>query len=99
MTVLGHFIPDVSLSEEAFVARHRVLRFLLWLHVPVVLLLGYANDEFSPGHHGRLLLAVLGGVMACGVGCGHSAEPPRPGDASSVGFILSADALVHAGGG
>jgi methyl-accepting chemotaxis protein len=99
MTVLGRLIPDVSLSEEAFVARHRVLRLLLWLHVPVVFVLGYANDQFSPGHHATLLLAALGGVMVCGVTAGTAQSRRGRAVASSVGFILSADALVHAGGG
>src|SRR4029434_2735965 len=72
---------------------------LLWLHVPVVLLLGYANGQFSPGHHATLLLAVLGGVMACR-GAGGTAQSRRGrAVASNIGFILAADALVHAGGG
>jgi methyl-accepting chemotaxis protein len=99
MTVLGRLIPDVALSEDAFVARHRVLRLLLWLHVPVVFVLGYANDQFSPGHHATLLLAALGGVMVCGVTAGTAQSRRGRAVASSVGFILSADALVHAGGG
>jgi methyl-accepting chemotaxis protein len=99
MTVLGRLIPDVALTEQAFAARHRVLRLLLWSHVPVILLLGYFTGELSPGHHATLLLAVLGGVMACGVVSGIAQSQRGRALSTSVGFLLAADALVHAGGG
>ena len=99
MTVLGHFIPDVSLSEEAFVARHRVLRFLLWLHVPVMLLLGYANDEFSPGTTRRCCSPCSAGSWRAGWLAGTRRASRGRAVSTSVGFMLSADALVHAGGG
>ncbi len=99
MTVLGRLIPDVSLSEETFAARHRVLRLLLWVHVPVVLVLGYFTGQLSPGHHAPLLLAVLGGVMACGVVSGTATSKAGRALSTSIGFLLATDALVHAGGG
>ncbi|MGA5303251.1 methyl-accepting chemotaxis protein [Nucisporomicrobium flavum] len=99
MTMLGRFVPDAALSEQAFAARHRVLRFLLWLHVPVVLVLGYFTGEFSPGHHSTLLLAVIGGVLACGVIAGTATSQRGRAISTSVGFLLATDALVHAGGG
>ncbi|MFG1605889.1 methyl-accepting chemotaxis protein [Actinoplanes sp. NPDC049265] len=92
-------IPDVQLSEPAFNARHRVLRVLLWAHVPVILVIGYFTGQLSPGHHAPLLLAVLGGVMICGVTTGLAKSQRGRAIATSVGFLLAADALVHAGGG
>jgi methyl-accepting chemotaxis protein len=99
MTVLGRLIPAVALSEPAFAARHRVLRLLLWVHVPVILVLGYFSGELGPGRHASLLLAVLGGVMLCGIVAGTAVSQRGRAIATSIGFLLAADALVHAGGG
>ncbi|MEV6494021.1 methyl-accepting chemotaxis protein [Actinoplanes sp. NPDC051633] len=99
MTAFSRLIPAVELSEQAFAARHRVLRLLLWVHVPVILVIGYFSGQLSPGHHAPLLLAVLGGVMACGVVAGTATSQRGRAISTSVGFLLSADALVHAGGG
>ncbi|MGW4942303.1 methyl-accepting chemotaxis protein [Actinoplanes sp. NPDC004185] len=99
MTLLSRLVPDVTLSEEAFAARHRVLRLLLWTHVPVILTLGFFSGELSPGHHATLLLGVLGAVLVCGVLSGTAATQRGRAIATSVGFLLATDALVHAGGG
>ena len=99
MSALARLIPDVRLSDHAFDARHRVLRVLLWVHVPVILVIGFFSGQLSPGHHAPLLLAVLGGVMVCGVIAGLAASQRGRAIATSVGFLLAADALVHAGGG
>ncbi|MEU8229963.1 methyl-accepting chemotaxis protein [Actinoplanes sp. NPDC048967] len=99
MTLLSRLVPDVTLSEQAFAARHRVLRLLLWTHVPVILTLGFFSGELSPGHHATLLLCVLGAVLVCGVVSGTAATQRGQAIAASVGFLLAADALVHAGGG
>ncbi|WP_041841572.1 methyl-accepting chemotaxis protein [Actinoplanes friuliensis] len=99
MTQLGRLVPDVTLSEQAFAARHRVLRLLLWLHVPVILVLGFFTGELSPGHHATLLLGVLGGVLICGVISGTAGTQRGQAIATSVGFMLATDAVVHAGGG
>ncbi len=94
-----NFIPEVTLSEEAFVARHRVLRLLLWVHVPVILVIGFFTGQLSPAHHGPVLLGVLGGVMVCGVISGTATGRRSRAVATSVGFLLAADALVQAGDG
>jgi methyl-accepting chemotaxis protein len=99
MTLLSRLVPDVTLSEQAFAARHRVLRLLLWTHVPVILTLGFFTGELSPGHHATLLLCVLGAVLVCGVVSGAAATQRGRAIATSVGFLLATDALVHAGGG
>jgi methyl-accepting chemotaxis protein len=92
-------IPEVSLSEEAFVARHRVLRLLLWVHVPVILVIAYFCDQLSVAHHGPVLLGELGAVMVCGVISGVATGRRSRAVATSVGFLLAADALVQAGDG
>lgn len=92
-------IPEVQLSEEAFAARHRVLRLLLWVHVPVILVLAYFTDQLSPDHHGPLLLGELGAVMVCGVVSALATSQRGRAVATSVGFLLAADALVQAGDG
>ncbi|MEV6630049.1 methyl-accepting chemotaxis protein [Actinoplanes sp. NPDC051470] len=99
MSALARLIPDVPLSDHAFDARHRVLRVLLWVHVPVILVIGFFAGQLSPGHHAPLLLTVLGGVMVCGVIAGLTASQRGRAISTSVGFLLAADALVHAGGG
>ena len=99
MTQFSRLVPDITLSEEAFAARHRVLRLLLWTHVPVILVLGFFTGELSPGHHATLLLGVLGAVLVCGVVSGTAVTQRGRAIATSVGFLLAADALVHAGGG
>ena len=99
MTAISRLIPAVGLSEQAFAARHRVLRLLLWAHVPAILVIGYFTGELSPGHHATMLLAVLGGVMVCGVLSGTATSQRGRASAAAVGFMLSSDALVHAGGG
>ena len=99
MTALGRLIPDVTLSEQAFAARHRVLRLLLWTHVPVILMLGYFTGQLDPHRHATLLLGVLGAVMVCGVTAGVAQSQTGRAVSTSIGFLLAADALVHAGGG
>ncbi|MCA2215805.1 methyl-accepting chemotaxis protein [Jidongwangia harbinensis] len=97
--MLGRLVPEVVLSDQAFDARHRVLRILLWAHLPVILLLGFFTGELGAGRHATELLAVLGGVLVCGVVAGMAQSRRGRAISASIGFILSADALVHAGGG
>ena len=96
--MLGRLVPEVVLSDQAFDARHRVLRLLLWAHLPVILVLGVLTGELG-GAHNTVLLTVLGGVMAAGVIAGTARSRPGRSISASVGFILAAGALVHAGGG
>jgi methyl-accepting chemotaxis protein len=96
---MTRFIPDVELSDGAFAARHRVLRLLLWIHVPVIFLVAFFNHELDQGGATTLLLVELGLVMLCGV-IASTAHSRRGRSISvSLGFLLSADALVQSGGG
>jgi methyl-accepting chemotaxis protein len=99
MSVLGRLIPDATLSEQTFAARHRVLRLLLWIHVPVILVLAYFNHQLDRGGDTTVLLVLLGAVMVCGVLAGTATSQRGRSISVSVGMLLSADALVQAGGG
>ncbi|GAA3344467.1 hypothetical protein GCM10020358_47850 [Amorphoplanes nipponensis] len=99
MNKVSRLVPDATLSEPAFAARHRVLRLLLWLHVPVILLLGFFTGELGAGQHATLLLGVLGAVLVCGVVSGTAATQRGRAIATSAGFLFATDAVVHAGGG
>jgi methyl-accepting chemotaxis protein len=53
--VFGLEIPRIALSERDFRARHRTLRIVLWLHIPVIVVVavfaGHAGiDLFGGGH-------------------------------------------------
>jgi methyl-accepting chemotaxis protein len=98
IAVLGRLVPEVALSDQAIDARHRVLRLLLWAHLPVILVLGVVTGELGGGHS-TALLAVLGGVLVAGVVAGVAQSRAGRSISASVGFILAAAALVHAGGG
>ncbi|WP_067498710.1 methyl-accepting chemotaxis protein [Actinoplanes sp. TFC3] len=99
MALLGGLIPDINLTEEAFASRHRVLRLLLWLHVPLILVVGFFTGELGPGHHVAILLTVLAGTLICGVWATTATGRRTRSVTVSVGLLLAADALVQAGGG
>jgi methyl-accepting chemotaxis protein len=96
---MTRLIPDVALSEEAFDARHRILRLLLWVHVPVIFLLAFVNNELDMGGATTLLLIELGLVMVFGVTAGTAHSQRGRSVSVSLGFLLAADALVQSGGG
>jgi methyl-accepting chemotaxis protein len=96
---MARLIPEVVLSEEAFAARHRVLRLLLWIHVPAILMIAFFNDALGAGGASTFLLAELGLVMACGVLAGTAHSQRGRSVSVSIGFLLSANALVQSGGG
>jgi methyl-accepting chemotaxis protein len=97
--MLYGLIPDIRLSDAAFAARHRVMRAILWLHVPLVSGVAIATREGTSGPHATALWAVITGIVLCAVLAGILRS--RRGNAVTValGMLLGADALVHAGGG
>ena len=96
MSLLGRLIPDISLSEQTFAARHRVLRLLLWVHLPVILVLAFFEDQLSGGSGTWLLLGLLGVMMICGVVSGVAVTQRARSISVSIGLLLSAEALVQA---
>ena len=97
--MLYGLIPDIRLSDAAFAARHRVMRAILWLHVPLVAGVAIATGEGTTGDHATALWAVIVGIVLCGILAGIMKS--RRGNAVTValGMLLGADALVHGGGG
>jgi methyl-accepting chemotaxis protein len=97
--MLYGLIPDIRLSDAAFTARHRVMRVILWLHVPLVAGVAIATGEGTSGDHATALWAVIVGIVLCGILAGIMKS--RRGNAVTValGMLLGADALVHGGGG
>jgi methyl-accepting chemotaxis protein len=94
-SVIGR-IAGLRLSDEAFARRHRVLRGILWLHLPFLAVLAYVGHGSG---HPRILWAVIGGAAACGVLSEGLGTRRARAVAVSLGLLLAADALVHGGGG
>ena len=99
VSLLASLVPDVHLTDAAFGARHRVLRLILWLHLPLIAVVGVATGEATDGHHARQLWLVVAGVVACAVVAGTVTGRRARSVSVSVGLLLAADAFVHAGGG
>ena len=97
---VARLLPQVRLSDAAFTSRHRVLRLVLWAHVPLVAALALVTGH--GGHHGgqpQLLWIVIAATATCAVVAGQVRGRRARATAVSVGLLLSAVALVHAGGG
>jgi diguanylate cyclase (GGDEF)-like protein/PAS domain S-box-containing protein len=104
-------VPVAQLSDAAFAVRHRVLRLVLWLHVPVLTGVALLTRESSThaghaglatGHsgvHASLIWLMIAAVAVCAALA--SRVRTRRGGAVTVstGLMLAAAALVHAGGG
>jgi methyl-accepting chemotaxis protein len=99
MSALQRLVPVIRLSDAGFAARHRVLRAILWLHVPLIAVVALATGEGRSGHHAAALWAVIVGIALC-AGLGGLVRTRRSAAVTvSVGLLLGADGLVHAGGG
>jgi methyl-accepting chemotaxis protein len=87
------------LPDAAFAARHRALRIILWLHLPLVSVVAIATGEGTSSEHAGPFWAVVGGIALCGVLSGLLASRRAKAVTVSIGLLLAADALVHGGGG
>ena len=99
MSVLTRLVPHIELSDAAFRARHRVLRLILWLHLPLVAVVSLVTGEGTGDARHR--------------SCGPSSGPPRCAprwptsrrrraaarSPSRSACCWPRDALVHGGGG
>ena len=102
-------VPVAQLSDAAFASRHRVLRFVLWLHVPVLAAVALLTRDSTDhaGHTGAMptgLDAGLVWVMIAAVAAfallAMRVRGRRGGAVVvSTGLMLAAAALVHAGDG
>jgi diguanylate cyclase (GGDEF)-like protein/PAS domain S-box-containing protein len=104
-------LPQMRLSDQAYRVRHRALRWILWLQVPILALVAVFHDGIPGGSAAtagmppdtgqgglviRLMLAALAGCLA-----GGSVLRGRRAGAAvvSLGLLLSAALLVSIGGG
>jgi methyl-accepting chemotaxis protein len=106
-SALARLIPSVRLSDAAFRSRHRALRIILWLHVPLVAGIALlARPRHAGGMHDHtggdgttFLWAVIAATTACAVVSVTARSRRGRAVAVSVGLLLAAVALVHGGGG
>ena len=92
-------VPEIRLSETAFAARHRALRIILWLHVPLVAGVAVFSGEGTTGHHRSVPWALVVLILLCAL-IGNMPQSQRGRAITvSVGLLLGAYGLVHAGGG
>ncbi|GIJ51191.1 hypothetical protein Val02_80770 [Virgisporangium aliadipatigenens] len=98
-SALGRLIPTVTLSDEAYAARHKALRIILWLHLPLIIGVGLFTGEISSGGHASILWAVTILVLGCAIAAQVVTSRRGGAVAVSVGYMFAADAFVHAGGG
>ncbi|WP_304524653.1 methyl-accepting chemotaxis protein [Dactylosporangium sp. AC04546] len=101
--VLAWLMPKVGLSGAAFRSRHRALRAILWLHVPLIAVIAVVNGHSVFGEHahagGWLVWSAVGGIVLCGVGAGVARTNRGGAVATSTGLAICAAGLVHAGNG
>ncbi|MER7001850.1 methyl-accepting chemotaxis protein [Dactylosporangium sp. NPDC000555] len=100
---LSWLMPKVTLSDAAFRSRHRALTAVLWLHIPALVVISLVNGHAVVGQHAHgaawLIWSFNAGVLLSAIAAG-IAQTRRGGSiAVSVGLLLAAMALVHAGNG
>jgi diguanylate cyclase (GGDEF)-like protein/PAS domain S-box-containing protein len=100
-------VPAAQLSDVAFASRHRVLKFVLWLHVPIVVAVALLTRP-ADGHQGHaghgaagvsLIWLMIAAVAAFALLASHVRNRRGSAVVVSTGLMLAAAALVHAGGG
>jgi methyl-accepting chemotaxis protein len=96
---LRDLVPQIQLSETAFAARHRALRVILWLHLPLVSVVAVATGEGTSGHHASVPWALVTGMLACALISNMPRSQRGRAVTVGVGLLLGAFGLVHAGGG
>ena len=107
-------MPATRLSDAAFASRHRALRLVLWLHLPVLVAITLINhgasfigDEMAgmtnmsgSGHRGTWLVwCMIALVLLCAMAGGITRTRRTSAIAVSLGLLSAAAALVHAAGG
>jgi len=100
-------LPELRLSDEAFAARHRALRVILALQIPLLAGVALFVDTSGlvaqhPGHDAggvALVWTMIGATTACAVGAAVITSRRAGALVVSLGLLLSSATLVHAGGG
>jgi len=98
-SALGRLVPVVRLPDTAFAARHRALRIILWLHLPVVAVVAIGTGVGTSGASAVPFWSVVAGILFCAVLSGAPITRRAKAVTVGVGLLLAADALVHGGGG
>jgi diguanylate cyclase (GGDEF)-like protein/PAS domain S-box-containing protein len=109
---MRRWVPEVRLSDADFVTRHRVLRAILCLHLPLIIAVavlgGHAGLHLGGTGHRMaasdtggawMIWTMIGGVLLCAILAGRLGTRRTRSLSVSVGLLLAASALVHAGGG
>jgi diguanylate cyclase (GGDEF)-like protein len=112
---IGRCVPTVRLSDAAFGARHRALLIVLLVSLPLITALatfgghgGIFVDDMhhlqgaggSPDtRHAWLLWLFVAATAVCALAAGLTRSRRAKALTASFGLLLSADALVHGGGG
>ncbi|HWS38038.1 MAG TPA: hypothetical protein VN408_35550, partial [Actinoplanes sp.] len=101
-------VPDVQLTAEAFAARHRALRIVLTLLVPVLVAMAAFRDRIAElidgpntlhGHGVAIMWAMVVSTGVCAA-VANLVDARRAGSlVVSLGLLLGSAALVHTGGG
>ncbi|MBL7253290.1 diguanylate cyclase domain-containing protein [Paractinoplanes lichenicola] len=105
---ISRVVPDIRLPDGAFTARHRALRAVLIMSLPVIVAGAAFQERIAAllqqphaGHGGGL--AIVWGMVAATAVCAALATWVRSQLAASLvvslGLLLGSAALVHAGGG
>ncbi len=107
-------MPAARLSNAAFASRHRALRLVLWLHLPLLIVITLINNGASfiesgkmPGMSGMsgqrsdawLTWTMIALVLLCAMAGGITRTRRSSALAVSLGLLSAAAALVNAGGG
>jgi hypothetical protein len=95
-------LPRVRLSDAAFQSRHRALRLILWMQIPILTMVGVLNDPLAQEdlHHAGWALPVMGIAQgACAIASLFVRSRRAGSFLVSLGLLLSAALLVSLGGG
>src|SRR3954454_7355133 len=105
------WLPRVELTDEAFAARHRGLRIVLWLHIPLVIVVAACTTMTSAGSrwasaqmpgmtetdhvHSFVTWCFVAAAIAAGVLVPRMRTKRSRALMVSLGLLMCADALVH----
>ncbi len=92
--LLARLPRGARLSDESWAARHRIILRLLWLHVPVLALVGLAGPR--PWWEWLVLPAVIAGFA---VGAGAARTKRAGAELASLGLIGSTFVAIELSGG
>ena len=96
-------MPSVRLSDEAFGSRHRALRVVLWLQVPILAIVAVVSHDMDGSDEMYAATAVIELMMLAMASCAVGSLLVHTRRAASVlvslGLLLSSALLVSLGGG